>query len=1604
MKKVWLIHTLIFWQLILVFSILPAKDRIIPLLPGGLTRVSSVHATEMTSASITFIVEIPSVNAMESQTGDTNFTKLTIDGFSENDMPGQPALPVLGKFIAVPSNATVAVRILKMEFTELEGMFIPPAKLPQPESARTNVRKLNYDQAVYQSNDYFPQTPAWIESDGTVRGLRLALLRIAPIQFNPVARKARVATRLEVEVSFESASAPEIEPRLRSRHFDAMLQRLVVNWDVVTEAMSRSTENAPHSKEIYGCDYLIITRNEFRPAADSLALWRKMCGWDAKVALVEDLGNTAEAIRRYIQSAYDTWSPVPSFVLFLGDAEFIPTNYVTDHPSEDNGKIGTDLYYTTLDGSDYFPDLIAGRIAVDTGTDAKMFVRKIIGYERNPISDAEFYTHVEAAAYFQDDDDPDTPNLNERDGYEDRRFVLTTEEIRNFLLLQEYSVSRIYFAESEVTPTHYNDGDYASGQPIPSELLRSSGFAWDGNANDISGAINRGCFLVTHRDHGGRDGWGEPRYINGDVKNLSNGDKLPVVFSTNCNTGWFDNETDDDITGTGKTSECFVEFWLRNYKGGAVGVFGSTRVSYSGYNDALAKGFFDAIWPQFLSFQPPDTPAEPIVHLGQVLNYGKLYMANQYSRTETRLVEFEEFHYYGDPASSIWTKLPQQMSVDRPDSLFYNQTELVFQLGEANAVVTLVQQGEILATAISTETGFAALEFVPIHSGEPVTLCVTKPNFRPYIADIKVYAPQGLSIIINKVNFIDQNSDAAINSGEMIYWSLDLNNMGPAITEPISFKLMCSDSLITLLEDFAAVLNLGANEKFTLTSLSFRVSNSCPSKHRVAMWIDVSAGEEFHYSFPLDFTVVQGNPEIAVSPTFIADRVASASDSLQIDLQIKNNGFGALTFTANEEGRMNVDVGDSGTKWWATIPEGAGNVYTFADDINMLRFGCFMNIISPVQLFFVIYEGENMTGQFHKIGELAQSVSEAGEATIWSDVFNIKLSKDKYYCLGVSSTGGDAQVCRALQVPPFDFSLGNVATGTLNFGGAPPADNFNQTFSKLIAFVQKIETGTGTWLNYSSEENTLLPGESTVIPVTLKATHADTTYFCNFIISSNDANNDSIQVPVYFMVGSANVKLICHVLSVDDSQGNNDRKLNMGEHILLPVTVKNIGIGTASHVQAELKLAHPDIALQDSVAIIGDIASNQDITLPAFAFAVSPRCEDGQVIPYTIELSATGDTTAFDYSAEVEQGNPIFDFSPDSINATIETLDDSLSLAVEIRNSGYGRLIYKFGNPIQEELAIGTMAESWWLPLKNGIGNIVYQVEDCHILGMQCYFKADSGAVLYFSIYESDSLYGDYRRIAESQALIRQTGSGWRAPFIMECDLRAEKYYYMGASWIGTAQVARMSEAVPLSFDYGTVLSSSFNLTGAPPSDVITFKMMSSIPIAMKLITGSGLWMTCPTAPDTLYPGDQFTLPIKFYATAPDTTFFTNIVVQTNQERTNTHFIPVSLRITAPASGIPERASILPVTIELEQNYPNPFNPVTEIQYGIHRAGQVEIRIFNVLGQQVRTLVDTYQRPGYYKTRWDGKDGAGDYAASGIYLIVLKNDQNILTRKMLMLK
>ena len=90
--------------------------------------------------------------------------------------------------------------------------------------------------------------------------------------------------------------------------------------------------------------------------------------------------------------------------------------------------------------------------------------------------------------------------------------------------------------------------------------------------------------------------------------------------------------------------------------------------------------------------------------------------------------------------------------------------------------------------------------------------------------------------------------------------------------------------------------------------------------------------------------------------------------------------------------------------------------------------------------------------------------------------------------------------------------------------------------------------------------------------------------------------------------------------------------------------------------------------------------------------------------------------------------------------------------------------------------------------------------------------------------------------------------------------------------------------------------------------------------------------------------------------------------------------------------------------VRLMQNYPNPFNATTVISYSLPAAGYVEISIYNLLGQNIRTLRPQYQSIGTHYVTWDARDDFGNNLASGVFFYRIKTNNFTHTRKLLLLR
>lgn len=126
-----------------------------------------------------------------------------------------------------------------------------------------------------------------------------------------------------------------------------------------------------------------------------------------------------------------------------------------------------------------------------------------------------------------------------------------------------------------------------------------------------------------------------------------------------------------------------------------------------------------------------------------------------------------------------------------------------------------------------------------------------------------------------------------------------------------------------------------------------------------------------------------------------------------------------------------------------------------------------------------------------------------------------------------------------------------------------------------------------------------------------------------------------------------------------------------------------------------------------------------------------------------------------------------------------------------------------------------------------------------------------------------------------------------------------------------------------------------------------------------------------------------------------------NIVTFTSSDLSNYY----TLSATASVTGVDEStAETVPTEFVLQQNYPNPFNPSTTIRFEVPVQSQVQLSVYNLLGQRIAVLLNENKAAGVYAVQWNGQDDHGRTVSSGIYLIKLDAGSQTQIRRMTLLK
>jgi serine protease AprX len=214
--------------------------------------------------------------------------------------------------------------------------------------------------------------------------------------------------------------------------------------------------------------------------------------------------------------------------------------------------------------------------------------------------------------------------------------------------------------------------------------------------------------------------------------------------------------------------------------------------------------------------------------------------------------------------------------------------------------------------------------------------------------------------------------------------------------------------------------------------------------------------------------------------------------------------------------------------------------------------------------------------------------------------------------------------------------------------------------------------------------------------------------------------------------------------------------------------------------------------------------------------------------------------------------------------------------------------------------------------------------------------------------------------------------------------------------------------------DSWTAIKQSFDLSDATNPQFSfwhTYQFLSGDTGFVEINTNGGKsWERLLWFADTLHEWTQASIPLDSYTGQTDLNFRFRLVTDDVSYEGDGWYID-DVRFNFKPTSVEEEPGSVPFQFSLGQSYPNPFNPTTTIpftvhgsQFTVHRHIRTTLKIYNIRGQLVRTLLDEEKEPGEYSVSWNGKDERGKEVASGLYFYQLIAGDKKITKRMVLLK
>lgn len=715
--------------------------------------------------------------------------KLVLEGATQAlTASGGPALPMVTETHKYPTGTKIGALVIK---NLRVGTYLLKTPLPIIPPKPT-VMSLQPGAPVVNSlcgGDFYPNTWCQLEVRQGLDPLTLEPTVFATVRLYPVRVKGltvHYAQDLEVEFSVANAEA---------------------------QAKNRGPALMVLAPEAFASELIAFTDHKLEQGVTSIT--RTL---EDIYATVEGRDN-AEKIKRAIYESKSSTS-APRAVLLVGDADVFPVRYTfhADYAGmSDWQNIPSDLYYAdvfqgtgefcdwdangndvfgeydngNVDACDFMPDVLLGRLPVSTTEELTAVLAKIMHYE-DTVTGSEPWANqivLAGADTFGEDSHGDTTGVPEGE---------YTKELIGSELVESYSLIKLY--ETERYPrTH--------------ELTRDNLFE----------AIENGARYVNFANHGWVQGWSfEDGFTVDDAHELTNYDRLPVVFSYACSTGVFDTEN-AECPDQG-VPECLAEAFLLDADGGAVGFYGATRTAFAGGHGiggvSGGFGFLDCAYFK-----------------GVVLGHrmqGRLYLESTADLLLTKglvdtvdFITILQYQYFGDPTLGArgadmqlsWSGIYDVLGGDGDGCAEHGETvELAMELCNDGASAYYVSadlacdsphvrivngHAELPDLDLGDCTMIEPIFTLEIAGDAPQSACVpfeitVLHNYGYTIFQLRLHIGSGPYLTSESLWVTsDPNNDNTAGPGESIQFAAGLRNIGCTLASGVTAKIIIDDDYVT---------------------------------------------------------------------------------------------------------------------------------------------------------------------------------------------------------------------------------------------------------------------------------------------------------------------------------------------------------------------------------------------------------------------------------------------------------------------------------------------------------------------------------------------------------------------------------------------------------------------------------------------------------------------------------------------------------------------------------------------------------------------------------------------------------------------------------------